>query len=295
MMLLITFLVVLGSWAAWRLGWFTTPASWQETTGWKRIPAAERPQSPLDEEFELTWLGHAGFIVRWQGVTLLLDPNVSMRCTVSRRLMQPPPATALDIPVDAALISHAHYDHLNFDTLMKVRSFGTTLVPAGSETFFDEEQARHTRVRPVRLGESVRVGPLEIIPVPAAHHGNRFHPLHSHYLAVGYIIRSPTRTLYYSGDTAAHNNFEGLREQYHPHVAILPIGAYAPRIPLQWHHLNPEQAVEAAFRLGVEKVVPCHFGTFTLSLDFPASALPWFAHAAKARGLNWSMPQFATE
>lgn len=288
-------LSVVALWFVYRLGWFTRPAAWQVTTGWSRIPDSERTGSKLNEEFTLQWLGHSGFIVRWSGVTLLLDPNVATHCTVSHRIMRAPSASALDIDADAALISHAHYDHMNIDTLMSVKSLGATYVPDRSEIFFAEEQASRTKVKPIRVGEAVRVGPLEIIAVPAAHHGNRFHPLHSHYLAVGYIIRSPTRTLYYAGDTAAHNNFDFIRDQYHPHVAILPIGAYAPRIPLKWHHLTPEEAADVGQRLRVEKVVPCHFGTFTLSFDKPASALPRFARAAKAKGLAWVMPEFASE
>jgi len=252
-----------------------------------------RTPTALDEEFTLDWLGHSGFVLRWAGQTILLDPNTSARCTVSRRTMELPADIAAVGRADAVLISHAHYDHLNVDTLKRVPEIGFTAIPAGAEIYL-AESADHTRPRPVRVQDKITLGPLEIFPVPAAHNGNRFHPLQSRIPAVGYVIRSPTRTLYYAGDTALHNDFAAIRDRYHPDVAILPIGAYSPRIPLKWHHLNPEEAVQVAQQLGVKTTIPCHFGTFTLSFDRPSAALPRFAAAAQKQNLAWVMPGLAT-
>jgi L-ascorbate metabolism protein UlaG (beta-lactamase superfamily) len=305
-------LIALAAWLLYLLGWFTPPRRWETATGWDRIPypcvaargAATTPDAScssasakltpaaLDEEFTLDWLGHSGFVLRWAGQTILLDPNTSLRCTVSRRAMELPEDIARVGAVDAVLISHAHYDHLNVDTLKRVERIGFTTIPAGAEGYLMESSA-HTHPRAVVAHEKISLGPLEIFPVPAAHNGNRFHPLKSKIPAVGYIIRSPTRTLYYAGDTSFALDFASIRDRYHPDVAILPIGAYAPRIPLKFHHLNPEEAVQAAQILGAKTTIPCHFGTFTLSFDRPSSALPRFAAAAQAAGLSWVMPALA--
>ena len=284
--------LALALWLLYLLGWFTAPRRWEVATGWNRIPAGQHPVGGLDEEFHLDWLGHSGFVLRWAGQTILLDPNTSTRCTVSRRVLEPSAPIGQVGPVDAVLISHAHYDHLNVDTLKQVPHIGFTALPAGAEGYL-ADTAAHTRPRPVTAHEKITLGPLEIFPVPAAHNGNRFHPLKSRIPAVGYIIRSPTRTLYYAGDTSFALDFAALREQYHPDVAILPIGAYAPRLPLKFHHLNPEEAVQAAQILGVKTTIPCHFGTFTLSFDRPSAALPRFADAAQQAGLPWRMPALA--
>lgn len=280
---------------AYLLGWLSPRRSWEEATGWRHLPEADRAGQDMDEEFTLAWLGHSGFLLRWHGVALLLDPHTGGRCTVSRRAMERPADLSLAGTVDAVLISHAHYDHLHMDTLLRVPAIGMTAIPQGSEKYFTPEEAAHAHPQPVHVGEVLRVGSLEIVPVPAAHNGSRFHPLRSARLAVGYIIRSPNTTLYYAGDTAAHNDFASIRDHYHPDVAILPIGAYAPRFPLRHHHLNPEEAVAAAQRLGVRRVVPCHFGTFTLSFDRPTAALPRFAAAARRTQVSWTMPAFARE
>lgn len=273
---------------AWHLRWFLPASGWESATGWNRVPAADRPHSVGAEAFTLDWLGHAGFVLRWEGVTLLIDPNTDAWCTLARRHFASP--SPLPDRVDAVLISHAHYDHLSTRTLDRVAGIGVTLLPAGSEAYLTDAERRHVHPRPVALHEAVRIGPLEVIAVPAAHNGNRFHPLASRTGAVGYIIRSPARTLYVAGDTGLRNGFAALRDRYRPHVAILPIGAYLPSWPLRLYHLSPEDAVTAAGRLGVESVVPCHFGTFTLSLDRPSAALPRFAAAARAAGLAWRMP-----
>lgn len=276
------------------LGWFAKRQDWTVTTGWQSLPAELRPdsQEPLADEPWIRWLGHSGFVIRWHGETLLLDPNLSGHCTVSKRIMNLPPALDALGPVHA-LISHAHFDHLNQQTLVDLPHLSTILLPAGSEVFLNRINANTTRIVPITQGASYVLGDLVITPVAAAHNGNRFHPLQSRFEAVGYMIRSPQgTTLYYAGDTAYANPWSNLREQYHPDIAILPIGAHAPRIPLKFHHLNPEEAVRAASELGVRKVIPCHFGTFTLSLDRPNAALPRFARAIRQTSLTWQMPVF---
>lgn len=277
------------------LGWYSGGSAWQQATGWARIapelrpPADARGTSELPAGLELRWLGHSGFVVRWHRQTILLDPNTSAWCTISHRQLEAALDTKSLGTVDAALISHAHYDHMDLPTLKKALP-RTLVVPDGSEVYV-EELARHgVAVRGLEPYESIELGDLEIIAVPAAHNGSRFHPLRSAHLAVGYILRSGSESLYFAGDTGAGRHFEVIRDRYEPQVALLPIGAFEPSYPMQLYHLSPEQAVDAAQRLGVEVVVPCHFGTFRLSWDQPDEALPRFAAAAAAAQLPWLMP-----
>ncbi len=282
---------LLGLW----VGWLTPVRDWRTATGWDQVPPHHLPASTVlwgdsaGPPPEIHWLGHSGFVLRWHGQTILIDPNTSRWCTVSRRLMERPAELTALGAVDAALISHAHYDHLDMPSLRGVR-LDTIVVPAGGETYFSAPEWDRTRLAPLAVGERLTLGELEIVAVAAEHNGNRFHPLASRQLAAGYVIRSPRAALYYAGDTGFGDHFAGVREQFHPRAAILPIGAYAPRIPLKYYHLSPEEAVEAAKVLGVETVVPCHYGTFVLSLDRPSSALPRFAAAAHQQRVRWIMP-----
>jgi L-ascorbate metabolism protein UlaG (beta-lactamase superfamily) len=284
--------------AAGRLGWLDEPKAWPRATGWEMLPPDQRPSSarvfaprPGLPAPRLEWLGHSGFVLRWNDTTVLIDPNVSARCTLSRRVLASRPDVAELGPIDAALISHAHFDHLDLPTLRSIPGLANLVVPEGAESYVDAAWWPGVAIRVVEPGVRLRVGSLEIHAVAAAHNGNRMHPLPSRRQAVGYVIRSGSEAIYYAGDTGAGNDFDAIRERFRPRAAILPIGAYAPSWPLQRYHLSPEQAVEVGVRLGVETVVPCHFGTFTLSLDRPQAALPRFAAAAAARGVRWVMPR----
>jgi len=171
-----------------------------------------------------------------------------------------------------------------------VQELGEVVLPAGTEAYLSAKEWSRVRTIPLLPWESVRVGPLEVFAVPAAHNGSRFHPLTSRHLAVGWVLRAGDRVLYYAGDTGFGDHLAAIAERFHPQLAILPIGAFRPRWPMRLYHLGPEDAVAAARVLGVDTVVPCHFGTFRLAWDGPAEALPRFASAAAAADLRWVMP-----
>lgn len=286
-------------------GWLRAPAPWQRATGWDRIDPALRPAAPRSrfalgagETVDLHWLGHSGFLLEWRGVRLLLDPNTSDRCTVAPRLLEAAPDVAELGPVDAVLLSHAHYDHMDLPTLAAVRDLKTIVVPSGSEQYVAELGPARGRGGPEVVGldegVSAAVGPLTVTAVHARHNGNRHHPLASRHLAVGYVIHAGGESVYFAGDTGDGPHFEAIGAGYHPRLAILPIGAFSPPVPIGLYHLSPEQAVSAGKRLGAEVVVPCHFGTFVLALDRATTALPRFARAADAAGLPWAMPELLT-
>ena len=119
----------------WHLGWLTSRASWEEATGWVRISPADLPDDGGSGP-EISWLGHSGFVLRWQGQTVLLDPNTNDWCTISRRVL----ANRVDLselgPVDGVLISHPHFDHLDLPTLRsisEIESLVDRAIPANED------------------------------------------------------------------------------------------------------------------------------------------------------------------
>lgn len=282
-----------------QFGWFQREQPWQEATGWNRIDSSLRAPllaiSAADKsQPSIAWLGHAGFLIRWHGTRLLLDPNLGDHCTVSARFLERTVTPQELGHVDAALVSHAHFDHMHLDTLCAIPRLDALILPHGSASFASRVQLKGAKLQSLSLHESCTVGSLTVTAVQAAHNGHRYHPWASRFLAVGYVISDGSTSIYFSGDTSFKNDFAGIRDRYHPDIAILAIGAYSPRIPLKRHHMSPDEAVEVALTLGATTVIPCHFGTYRLSLDAPDDALPLFAAAAARRHVSWKMPTLLT-
>ncbi|MBI2214664.1 MAG: MBL fold metallo-hydrolase [Acidobacteria bacterium] len=277
------------------LGWTTRHRPWEQASGWDSIPLVERPvtnelwNGESGEPPRLRWLGHAGMRIEWHGMVLVTDPNLNDRCTVAARVLEPVEPSWVG-HVDAVLVSHAHYDHLDRATLRAIGPVETIAIPNGASRYLTADAIDGAEVVELEPGEALRVGELIVTAVPAAHNGNRFHPLASRVGALGYVVSDGRNAIYVAGDTAARNDFESIRDAYHPRVAVLPVGAFLPKFPVGHFHLSPEEAAAVAKRLGVETVVPYHFGTFRLSFDEPEIALPRFATAARREQVRWVMP-----
>jgi L-ascorbate metabolism protein UlaG (beta-lactamase superfamily) len=253
--------------AGW-LGWFRKPGE---------LPRVEAlcPGMPADGQGlpRIEWLGHSSYRVEWGGKVLLMDPVLSRRVSIAPRLMETPPAEVLT-GADAILVSHAHMDHLDNATLGRIQPCDLYL-PRKSEGFLNRiVRARH-RVLPFERDAVIEIGPLTITVVAARHGGWRY-PWQRGYFACGFVIHDGSTALYYAGDTAWGEHFESIREQFHPDIAILPIGGYSPRWFLKSRHLNPPEAVKAARILGSRWSIPGHFGTYRVSMEAMAEPLEWF-------------------
>jgi len=267
-------------------GWFSSPISWQQSSGWSELD--KQPQIGDHAGPQISWLGHSGFLLTWHGKNIVLDPNLSDTCVVVKRLIKQE-RPHWPGPIDVALVSHAHYDHFDLPTLQSLPGLKTIIAPTGLDGYLPKDLAR-VEFMGMNPGKTVQLGRLTVVAVPAIHGGNRFHPFRSVSPALGYIIGDGVTSLYFAGDTAYGDHFKQIAKDHQPQIAILPIGAYEPHFVLRDHHMNPEEAVRAAVDLGVGTVIPCHFGTFRLAFDRPDSALPRFAKAAEAETFDWYLP-----
>ena len=228
----------------------------------------------------LTWIGHSTVLVQLDGLTLLCDPVWSLRISrVVPRLT--PPGLALGVlpPIDAVLLSHNHYDHLDLPTLRRIGKHVPLFVPAGLRRWFVRQGWR--QVTELGWWDSAALGPLRLSFVPAQHWSRRTPWDTNHSWWGGWVIEGSQR-IYFAGDSAAFSGFAEIGARF-PGLdwAALPIGAYEPRWIMEQSHMNPEEAVAAFGAVGAEMFLPIHYGTFRLT-DEPLGQPPLRLRAAWA-------------
>ncbi|HET7027072.1 MAG TPA: MBL fold metallo-hydrolase [Candidatus Limnocylindrales bacterium] len=204
-------------------------------------------------EPRLAYLGHATLRLDLSGVRLLTDPVLRER--VGPLLRQGPPLGPPDYAgTDVVLLSHLHRDHLDLGSLRLLRPRPRLVVPRGARQLL-ERYGFHDVVE-LAPGETTEAGELTIRATEAAHSGFR-PPFGPTAQALGFIVESPHRRLYFAGDTDLFTGMETLGEL---DVALVPVWGWGPT--LGPGHLDPERAAEAVRRLRPRVAVPIHWGTF---------------------------------
>lgn len=243
----------------------------------------------------VTWIGHSSTLVQLGGKSILLDPVLSARVGPGGRLGPKrlvPPALRLHQlpPIDVVVVSHDHYDHLDKRTLRGLaRQAGgppTAVAPLGLR--------RH--LAPLGLPvieldwwEHVVFGGLEVQLTPAQHWSGRGLHDRMRTLWAGVALLSVDANVFYAGDTAYAPFFCDIGTKLTPRggvdLALLPIGAYAPRWFMAPQHINPAEAVRIHQDLGAKRSLGIHWGTFQLSDEAPDEPPVELARARTAAGL----------
>ena len=192
-------------------------------------------------------------LVDLDGARLLTDPLLRNRVAHLRRAV-PVDARALR-GVDAALVSHAHYDHLDVPSLERLGRSVPVVVPRGLGALLRRRRFEH--VVEVDDGEKVSVGAVEVSAVHAEHEGGRG-PLGASGPALGYVL-SGSRRIYFAGDTDLFEEMSSVGQDLD--LALVPIWGWGPTLG-RGKHLDPEGAAEAIRRLRPRLAVPIHWGTY---------------------------------
>jgi N-acyl-phosphatidylethanolamine-hydrolysing phospholipase D len=238
----------------------------------------------------VTWIGHATFLVRMDGVVFLTDPMFSDRASpVSfagpQRLV--PPGVPLDQlpPLDFVTISHDHYDHADLPSIAALAARGIPfIVPLGLGALVRAAGGTATELD---WWDEARVGPVHVYCVPAQHFSGRALGDHNQRLWAGWVVVGPTRRFYHAGDTGYFDGFRDIGDRFGPiDLAALPIGAYDPPSIMHVVHMNPEEAIQAALDLRASTVVGMHYGTFDLTDEAPDEPPRRFHAEATRRALE---------
>lgn len=234
----------------------------------------------------LTWIGHSSFLGSLGSSHFLIDPVFSPRAGgfVPRHVS--PGLRPGDLPpLDALMVTHSHYDHLDRRSIAGLARSTPVFVPLGLGCWF--RRRGFDNVTELDWWQSDRSGDLSITLVPARHWSRRRLLDTNRTLWGGFVIRSGDASVYHSGDSAWFDGFAEIGRRF-PGLgtALLPIGAYSPRWFMEHHHMNPEQAGEAFLTLGARRMIPMHWGTFKLTdepLREPVERLRrWWAREERA-------------
>ena len=202
----------------------------------------------------VTYVGHATVLLELDGARVLTDPVLRPRVLHLHR-HDAPVADAVR-SVDAVLISHAHWDHLDLKSLALLDGVpGLVVVPRGAGRLL--RRGRFPAVAELDVGESVEIGKLTITATPADHKVDRG-PLGVRTQALGYLIAG-SRRVYFAGDT---DLFPEMADLAPLDLALLPVAGWGPRLPPG--HLDPRRAAEALRLLEPRAAVPIHWGTYSL-------------------------------
>ena len=229
-----------------------------------------------------TLVNHSTVLLQQRGSNILTDPIWSERASpvpwAGPRRHRKPGVSWQDLPsIDAVLISHNHYDHLDLPTLRRLAARGdsTFVVPAGVARLL-----RSKNIGPaheLEWGESLSLPGFTIHCVPALHFSGRGIYDRNVTLWCGYVIECQERVVYFAGDTGFGRHFAQIREKFgSPRLALLPIGAYQPRWFMSPVHMAPDEAVRAHEILGAKSSIAIHHGTFRLTdegIDTPMKEL----------------------
>lgn len=226
------------------------------------VPADELVFAP--GEYSITFIGHATLLIHLNDVNILTDPNFNNWSTILRRSREAGMKIQNLPPIDAILISHPHYDHLDKSTLEQLPKDIPIAISKGNGKLLSAWGFKN--VKELNPWDTLAIKDAAIIAVPAKHSGSRNSPWINPLKALGYIVQRE-KTIYFAGDTGLSEEFRKIGKSVRIDIALLPIGAYRPRWFMRNHHMGPEDALEAMTLLSTSEMIPIHWGSFRMALD----------------------------
>jgi L-ascorbate metabolism protein UlaG (beta-lactamase superfamily) len=275
----------------WKFG--PRPAEWP-----KSVPVIPAVPEPRVAGLSVTAVGHATLLIQAAGVNLLTDPVWSERASPFRfagpkRVAAPGIAFDALPRIDAVLLSHNHYDHLDMATLRRLHARDAPLMvmPLGNDAIV-KKGVPGARTVVGDWGDRIELpGGTATTLVPANHWSARGTGDRRMALWAGHWIETPAGSVYFAGDSGwcGGGIFRDMAARHGaPDVALLPIGAYAPRWFMAPQHADPDEAVAMFEVLGAGHALGIHWGTFQLTdeaREEPVARLAAALAALAARGI----------
>ena len=241
-------------------------------------PKGPLPMQPLDsmsitrktpELVRVTWFGHSASLVELAGKNILLDPMLSMEMgpvswATPNRYNRSLPISAEKLPpIDAVLISHDHYDHLDYQTIRRIKSkVAHFYVPLGIGPHLRAWGVAPDRITEMNWNEEVQLDGLTVVCTPSRHFSGRGLGNRNSTMWSSWVLKSATKRVFYSGDGGYGPHFSTIGATQGPFdLALMECGQY----DRQWAqiHMMPEQSVQAARDVRAAVMLPVHWAAFT--------------------------------
>ncbi|MDH3647488.1 MAG: MBL fold metallo-hydrolase [Gammaproteobacteria bacterium] len=253
------------------LRWSITrePGFWAE----RRDTVYYSPPRNISDGLRVTFVNHATVLIQTGGVNILTDPMWSKRASpvgwMGPARFRDPGMRIADLPpIDAVLISHNHYDHMDMPSIVKIAEMHDPqfYVPLGNARYL--ERAGVDNVMELDWWQTATLNRVELHAVPAQHWSRRGVYDTNRALWAGYVIMSDSGPVYFAGDSGMGGHFAEISARLgRPRLALFPIGAYLPRWFMAKQHIDPAEAVFAHVLMDAEESMAIHFGTFRLGDD----------------------------
>lgn len=254
-------------------------------------------ETPPANGLRITWIGHSSLIIEIDGKRILTDPiwgpRASFSSFVGPKRFFPPPLPLDKLPVlDAIILSHDHYDHLDYPTIKKLAP-GTTPVycSVGVGGIIEKWGISKSRITEMNWGQKAMVGnDCSVTATPARHFSGRGLVNRNTTLWSSFVIKGSSHNIFFGADSGIFPGFKDIGDEYGPfNLTMLEVGAYGKGWP---HiHMGPANATDAHLMLNGKIMMPIHWGTFNLALHAWREPVELLQQYAKEKGITLFLPK----
>ncbi|RKS53657.1 L-ascorbate metabolism protein UlaG (beta-lactamase superfamily) [Gillisia mitskevichiae] len=258
--------------------------------------SSETIANTADSTTKITWFGHSALLLEMDGKKIFLDPmlgNVPAPHPLlgSKRFNDTLPLAIENIPdLDAVIISHDHYDHLDYGSIKKLKDrVAHFYVPLGVGAHLISWGVQENKITEMDWWESISFSGIQLTATPSRHFSGRGITDRFSTQWSSWVIKGQKDNIYFSGDSGYESHFKEIGDKFGPFdLAIMECGQYDAQWPLI--HMMPEETVQATLDVKAEILLPIHWGAFKLGLHSWTDPIERITAEASSKNVNIATP-----